>query len=286
MDIELLKTFLEVTESRHFGRAAEHLFLTPAAVSARIRQLEQMLGVTLLHRTRGNIQVTTEGERLLPHAKKLLQAWADTLDDLSLKLEPDNRFSIGAHTSIWRCKLPLLSQSLIGLIENHSLNIESHSHMELVTQVLAQQLDIAFLLDLPQHPELQTLKIAELQLALFTSSATQTDDTQLEPPAYLHIEWSAAFAAFRTKRMSIEKPLLRTTDAAVALSIMERMDCSAYLPTTMPTEALPLRQITSAPRFTQPIYLIYKMGREHDEKLGKFLHQLKSDAKILATQDA
>jgi DNA-binding transcriptional LysR family regulator len=274
MDIELLKTFLEVTESRHFGRAAENLFLTPAAVSARIRQLEQMLGVTLLHRTRGNIQVTTEGERLLPHARKLLLAWADTLDDLSLKLEQDNRFSIGAQTSIWRCKLPLLSQSLIALIENHSLNLESHSHTELVAQVLAQQLDIAFLLDLPQHPELHTLKIAELQLALFTSSTTGTDDPQIIQSSYLHLEWSAAFAAFHTKRVSIEKPLLRTTDAAVALSLMEQMGCSAYLPTSMSTEALPLRQISSAPRFTQPIYLIYKMGREHEEKLGQFLQQL------------
>src|SRR5690606_22106599 len=274
MDIELLKTFLEVTESRHFGRAAENLFLTPAAVSARIRQLEQMLGVTLLHRTRGNIQVTTEGERLLPHARKLLRAWTETLDDLSLKLEQDNRFSIGAHTSIWRCKLPLLSQSLIGLIENHSLNLESHSHTELITQVLAQQLDMAFLLDLPQHPELNTLKIAELQLALFTSSATETDEPHMAQSSYLHLEWSAAFAAFHTKRLSFEKPLLRTTDAAVALSLMENMGCSTYLPISMSSEALPLRQISSAPRFTQPIYLIYKMGREHEEKLGQFLRRL------------
>src|SRR5690606_21704751 len=127
-------------------------------------------------------------------AKKLLLAWTDTLEDLSLKLEQDDRVSIGAHTSIWRCKLPLLSQSLIGLIENHSLNIESHSHTELLTQVLAQQLDMAFLLDLPQHPELHTLKIAELQLALFTSSATETtDEPQMAQPSYLHLEWSAAF---------------------------------------------------------------------------------------------
>jgi len=37
VDIELLKTFLEVNRTRHFGKAAEHLFLTQSAVSARIR---------------------------------------------------------------------------------------------------------------------------------------------------------------------------------------------------------------------------------------------------------
>ncbi|WP_082881977.1 LysR family transcriptional regulator [Oleiphilus sp. HI0043] len=39
MDIELLRTFLEVKNTRHFGKAAEHLYLTQAAVSARIKQL-------------------------------------------------------------------------------------------------------------------------------------------------------------------------------------------------------------------------------------------------------
>ncbi|MGB1090783.1 MAG: LysR family transcriptional regulator, partial [Oceanobacter sp.] len=37
MDTELLKTFLEVSRTRHFGRAAENLFLTQSAVSFRVR---------------------------------------------------------------------------------------------------------------------------------------------------------------------------------------------------------------------------------------------------------
>ena len=45
MDTELLKTFLEVSRTRHFGRAAESLYLTQSAVSFRIRQLENQLGV-------------------------------------------------------------------------------------------------------------------------------------------------------------------------------------------------------------------------------------------------
>ena len=47
MDTELLKTFLEVSRTRHFGRAAESLYLTQSAVSFRIRQLENQLGVNL-----------------------------------------------------------------------------------------------------------------------------------------------------------------------------------------------------------------------------------------------
>ena len=52
MDTELLKTFLEVSRTRHFGRAAEALYLTQSAVSFRIRQLENQLGVNLFTRHR------------------------------------------------------------------------------------------------------------------------------------------------------------------------------------------------------------------------------------------
>lgn len=57
MDTELLKTFLEVSRTRHFGRAAEALYLTQSAVSFRIRQLENQLGVNLFTRHRNNIRL-------------------------------------------------------------------------------------------------------------------------------------------------------------------------------------------------------------------------------------
>ena len=48
----LLRTFLDVCRTRHFGQAAEALQLTQAAVSARIKQLENRLGVQLFDRIR------------------------------------------------------------------------------------------------------------------------------------------------------------------------------------------------------------------------------------------
>lgn len=75
MDTELLKTFLEVSRTRHFGRAAEALYLTQSAVSFRIRQLENQLGVNLFTRHRNNIRLTTAGEKLLPYAETLMNTW-------------------------------------------------------------------------------------------------------------------------------------------------------------------------------------------------------------------
>ena len=69
MDIDLLKTFLEVSRTRHFGKAAENLYLTQSAVSFRIRQLEGLLGAELFTRHRNNIRLTASGMKLLPLAE-------------------------------------------------------------------------------------------------------------------------------------------------------------------------------------------------------------------------
>ena len=75
MDTELLKTFLEVHRTRHFGRAGENLFITQSAVSARIRQLEESLGIKLFHRERNGIRLTPAGKRMAKHAEAILAAW-------------------------------------------------------------------------------------------------------------------------------------------------------------------------------------------------------------------
>ena len=84
MDIDLLKTFVEVVRTRHFGKAAENLYITQSAVSFRIRQLEQGLGVNLFIRQRNNIQLTAPGERLLPHAQMIITGMQRAKVDVAL----------------------------------------------------------------------------------------------------------------------------------------------------------------------------------------------------------
>lgn len=104
MDTELLKTFLEVSRTRHFGRAAESLYLTQSAVSFRIRQLENQLGVNLFTRHRNNIRLTAAGEKLLPYAETLMSTWQAARKEVA-HTSRHNEFSIGASASLWECML-------------------------------------------------------------------------------------------------------------------------------------------------------------------------------------
>ncbi|MBN3798786.1 MULTISPECIES: LysR family transcriptional regulator [Burkholderia] len=72
LDITLLRTFLEVVDSRGFAPAAERLALTPSAVSGHIKRLEQAAGTVLLARTTRRIALTPAGDTLYAYARNIV----------------------------------------------------------------------------------------------------------------------------------------------------------------------------------------------------------------------
>jgi DNA-binding transcriptional LysR family regulator len=76
MNLELrqLRYFLAVAEELHFTRAAERLHMGQPALSARIRDLERVVGTPLFRRSTRRVELTAAGEALLPHARAALEA--------------------------------------------------------------------------------------------------------------------------------------------------------------------------------------------------------------------
>ncbi|KTT21757.1 LysR family transcriptional regulator [Pseudacidovorax intermedius] len=81
MDLDSLRTYVQVAELASFTRAAERLGLTRARVSAVVQQLEATLGTRLLQRTTRTVRITPDGEAFLERAQALL-AEADDLQSL------------------------------------------------------------------------------------------------------------------------------------------------------------------------------------------------------------
>ena len=73
MEIDQIETFLAVLTYGGFHRAAAALNISQPAVSARVRALEDGLGVKLFARVRGNLSVSPAGKALRPHAEQLLR---------------------------------------------------------------------------------------------------------------------------------------------------------------------------------------------------------------------
>jgi DNA-binding transcriptional LysR family regulator len=73
-DLRKLRYFVAVAEQRHFGRAAERLYIAQPVLSRQIRAFEQELACTLLERTTRSVTLTPAGEQLFREAPALLAA--------------------------------------------------------------------------------------------------------------------------------------------------------------------------------------------------------------------
>src|SRR5688500_18912109 len=73
MQVQQLAYFAAVARTRHFTHAAGLVGVSQPTLSKQIRVLENSLGSPLFVRTRGQIELTSAGEALLPHAQRILR---------------------------------------------------------------------------------------------------------------------------------------------------------------------------------------------------------------------
>jgi LysR family hydrogen peroxide-inducible transcriptional activator len=79
--LKQLQYLVALHDHGHFGRAAEASFVTQSTLSAGIRELETLIGVTLVERTKRVVRFTPLGDRVVAKARRVLRE-AEELGDL------------------------------------------------------------------------------------------------------------------------------------------------------------------------------------------------------------
>jgi len=75
-----LRVFSSVARHLSFARAADELHLSAPAVSMQIKELERQVGLPLFDRTGRSVSLTTVGEYVLAHARRVLSVMKDAED--------------------------------------------------------------------------------------------------------------------------------------------------------------------------------------------------------------
>lgn len=83
MEIRQLRHFIAAAEAGNLRKASEKIHISPAALSMSIKNLEENLGTTLLHKNRRGVQMTYAGEQFLKSAHSLLRQ----LDEVSAHIK-------------------------------------------------------------------------------------------------------------------------------------------------------------------------------------------------------
>lgn len=142
LDPSWLQSFVAIAERGALARAAEHVNRTPSALSVQLRQLETTLAAQLVQRTTRRLQLTPEGERFLPYARRLLELQHEALHALLPAAEP----------ALWRVGfseyfVPARLKALLGLLQEASqgalLEVAWGRSADLQRQWAAGRLDLA-----------------------------------------------------------------------------------------------------------------------------------------------
>ncbi|ASD68319.1 MULTISPECIES: LysR family transcriptional regulator [Pseudoalteromonas] len=277
MDIDLLKTFVEVVKTRHFGRAAENLYITQSAVSFRIRQLEQSLGVNLFIRQRNNIQLTAPGERLLPHAKMILTGMQRAKVDVALANNMHKQLSLSGTANIWDAFLQFGINHIVSAMPGVSLVAEVKAQQESTRLLLERTLDLAVLFDPPKVDELVVKPISDLAIIPVSTfdNATKEDffDNQ-----YVYVDWGTAFSLWHAKQFTgATPPYFRTSTGRIALDLILQCGGSAFVPEALALESIEagrLTQVDEVESNSREIFVAYHKDNDQLEQIETIVNLL------------
>lgn len=274
MKIELLKTFLEVSRSLHFRIASENLFITQSAVSARIKLLEDDLGVLLFDRSKRHLKLTPEGHRLIKHANELIFMWQKTKQDVGITAQHSMQLVVGAKSTIWDIVLQSWLQKIHLNIEEVSLLTSTYSPPELRKSLLNRIVDIGFLFEPTFVGEIISEKVATVPLHLVTTN-----------PNYIHQQTPLTDFIMVDYGESITAQYLREFQGApeakhfmsqprIALNFILDAGGAAYLPRQITFEYLKKNQlflVEDAPIFRRDIYANYLENNQKFEMIKQVL---------------
>lgn len=142
----MLKTFVAVADYGSFAAAAERVALTPAAVGAQMRALEDELRRPLFDRAGRAATFTPAGLALVPRARRLVADYEDMLSEAPMGDEVAGVVTIGAIVSV----MGALATSVVDLKVPYPLldiRIENARQQDLYARVLTGELDAAILVE-------------------------------------------------------------------------------------------------------------------------------------------
>jgi len=273
MDIELLRTFLELDRVRHFGRTAEALHVTQAAVSARLKSLEQQLGVVLFERSRREMRLTPEGSRLVRHAQRLIAGWRVARQDVSLA-GASAQLVIGGSLRLWDVLLQRWLHEMRRNWPEMAIIAESQTPDILTRRLLDGTLDVAVMLEPAQLDIMQIREIAILQFICVSSSPDLHIDAALEH-GYVYVDWGLAFALDHRRAFpDAPEAMTRVSHPKMALEYINSVGGSAYLPARMVEKDLEfglLHGVEGAPVFQRQAYATYPVRSERLDLIDRCL---------------
>jgi DNA-binding transcriptional LysR family regulator len=179
MDAGDLRIFEAVARLGGMSRAAHELNTVQSNVTARIRNLEEEIGVALFQRTSRGVVLTAAGRRLLPYAGRVAQLLAEARRAVADDGNPRGPLVIGSLETTAGLRLPAVLAAYAETYPDVDLELATGTTSELAEAVLAHRLEGAFVCGPVNHPELEEERAFREEMAIVTARSVRRLDDAL-----------------------------------------------------------------------------------------------------------
>lgn len=167
MQIESLKMFCDLAETKSFTKAAQINGVTQSAVSQQISSLETKFAATLIERSKKKFTLTKEGETLYKYSNQIVQSY----DELRHKIQEIQNVVTGAIkvVTIYSIGLHELPPYLKKFLKKHptvNVSVEYRRATQLYEDIISGMADIGLVAYPQKDPRLQVTSLAEDMLVL------------------------------------------------------------------------------------------------------------------------
>jgi len=258
MDLKLLSTFLAVAETESFHRAAKRLNITQAAVSSRIRALEEALDVDLFLRGAGGTRLSEAGDFLKPLAEQMLSNWQQISGSIGRRFADRLALRIGCQLSIWApllVELTVWAEHTLGKLPL-TLNFDHESNA--VDLVRRQVLDLTITHERAHGTKLETVPLPPEHMVLVADRPCAVSDPDL--PLFLNFQLGPQYDAATADQLGDRSGHFFLSNATMGIAYLMRRGGMAFCPQRLVTRALAgdeLFQLTGAEAFDLDRFAVY-----------------------------
>jgi DNA-binding transcriptional LysR family regulator len=270
-----LEAFYWIARMGSFHAAARHLHLTQPAVTARIAELEQIVGARLFVRDRQQTRLTARGARMVETVGQMLRL----SDEIGLGTGRGSTLRgllrLGAVESVALLALPRLLPRLIAQYPDLKVELTLDVGTTLNRKLNAAELDIAVLTD-PQVGEAISVEpVGPIELGWFASSTLRLPRREIRPadlrelPILTMPNPSTIFAAMSAwfNAAGVEPQRVSTCNSLMLMAqLIVAGQGVAVLPTAMMSSELEtgrIRLLPTRPAMTAGLLAVASAGPKH-----------------------
>lgn len=167
IDILGVQAFVAIADFGGFQKAAETLHVTQTAVTQRLRNLEDFLGVMLVERTTRSIALTHIGQDFLPQARRLLQELSSTLSEIRETGKAQRGdVAIACVPTVGIQYLPQVIREYSARFPDNRIKILDHASSGVAEAVLRREAEFGINIAGAHHPELTSLPLLQDRFVL------------------------------------------------------------------------------------------------------------------------